>query len=294
MEWLQNLLNGESGSAIQLVLITVVLMVVLIFVVWLFRRVAGSPTRKSTRNRVPRLSITDSTTVDDKRYLVLVRRDNVEHLVLIGGPTDVVVETNIVRVQPATQPGNVAAQPSQPAEKPVEAPAIEKPAVEENRPATSTAQAAAPVAAAAAVATAAIAQPEEETQPEPVAEPAITEAATEPAVTETPAIVEDIVEATEEIVSAEEEIVAAEPEITPDPMDDIEIEPAEPDMPEATEAAAEVNLEDAISEQLDSALSDATFEIEPDTAPETAEKPDSDNEMQRLLDELAGETKEPA
>ena len=144
------------------------------------------------------------------------------------------------------------------------------------------------------MATAAIAQPEEETHPEPVAEPAITEAAAEPAVTETPAIVEDIVEATEEIVSAEEEIVAAEPAITPDPMDDIEIEPAAPEMPEAPEAAAEVNLEDAISEQLDSALSDATFEIEPDTAPETPEKPDSDNEMQRLLDELAGETKEPA
>jgi hypothetical protein len=35
--------------------------------------------------------------------LILVRRDNIEHLVLIGGPTDVVVEANIVRAAPARQ-----------------------------------------------------------------------------------------------------------------------------------------------------------------------------------------------
>ena len=28
---------------------------------------------------------------------MLIRRDNVEHLIMIGGPNDVVVETNIVR-----------------------------------------------------------------------------------------------------------------------------------------------------------------------------------------------------
>jgi hypothetical protein len=35
--------------------------------------------------------------VDDRRRLVLIRRGDVEHLLMIGGPTDVVVETNIVR-----------------------------------------------------------------------------------------------------------------------------------------------------------------------------------------------------
>jgi len=34
------------------------------------------------------------------QWLVLIRRDNVEHLILIGGPTDVVVEMNIVRATP--------------------------------------------------------------------------------------------------------------------------------------------------------------------------------------------------
>jgi flagellar protein FliO/FliZ len=38
--------------------------------------------------------------VDGRRRLVLVRRDNVEHLLMIGGPTDIVVEPNIVRAIP--------------------------------------------------------------------------------------------------------------------------------------------------------------------------------------------------
>jgi hypothetical protein len=38
----------------------------------------------------------DAAAIDNQRRLVLVRRDDVEHLILIGGPTDVVVEQNIV------------------------------------------------------------------------------------------------------------------------------------------------------------------------------------------------------
>jgi hypothetical protein len=43
------------------------------------------------------LAVIDAASVDGRRRLVLIRRDNVEHLLMIGGPTDVVVEQNIVR-----------------------------------------------------------------------------------------------------------------------------------------------------------------------------------------------------
>jgi len=46
---------------------------------------------------MPRLAVIDAAAVDGRRRLVLVRRDNVEHLLMIGGPTDIVVEPNIVR-----------------------------------------------------------------------------------------------------------------------------------------------------------------------------------------------------
>jgi len=68
---------------------------------WLVRRFAGNRLgANTTRGRMPRLAVIDAAAVDGRRRLVLVRRDNIEHLLMIGGPTDVVVESNIVRAQP--------------------------------------------------------------------------------------------------------------------------------------------------------------------------------------------------
>jgi hypothetical protein len=63
---------------------------------------AGALSSAGARGRQPRLAVVDSAPIDGRRRLVIVRRDNVEHLVMIGGPSDVVVETNIVRSAPAT------------------------------------------------------------------------------------------------------------------------------------------------------------------------------------------------
>ncbi|WP_106427161.1 hypothetical protein [Methylobacterium frigidaeris] len=49
------------------------------------------------RSRQPRLGIVDIYELDRQRQLILLRRDNTEHLLLVGGPNDVVVERNIVR-----------------------------------------------------------------------------------------------------------------------------------------------------------------------------------------------------
>src|SRR5947208_13783862 len=69
---------------------------------WLVRRFAGNRLGANTsRGRMPRLAVIDAAAVDGRRRLVLVRRDNIEHLLMIGGPSDIVVETNIVRAMPA-------------------------------------------------------------------------------------------------------------------------------------------------------------------------------------------------
>ncbi|HEY8338197.1 MAG TPA: flagellar biosynthetic protein FliO, partial [Tardiphaga sp.] len=68
---------------------------------WLVRRFAGNRLgANASRGRMPRLAVIDAAAVDGRRRLVLVRRDNVEHLLMIGGPTDIVVEPNIVRAIP--------------------------------------------------------------------------------------------------------------------------------------------------------------------------------------------------
>src|SRR4249919_1820231 len=68
---------------------------------WLVRRFASNRLGTNTnRSRMPRLAVIDAAAVDGRRRLVLVRRDNIEHLLMIGGPTDIVVEPNIVRATP--------------------------------------------------------------------------------------------------------------------------------------------------------------------------------------------------
>jgi hypothetical protein len=47
--------------------------------------------------RQPRLAVTDAVKVDERRHLILVRRDNIEHLLMIGGPADILIEPNVVR-----------------------------------------------------------------------------------------------------------------------------------------------------------------------------------------------------
>ena len=79
---------------------------------WLVRRFGANRLGGAARGRQPRLAVIDAATIDGRRRLVLIRRDNVEHLLMIGGPTDVVVEPNIVRAagarEPAREPGRVS------------------------------------------------------------------------------------------------------------------------------------------------------------------------------------------
>jgi flagellar biogenesis protein FliO len=93
-------------SQILWIFIAILIVLALIgAVAWLVRRFSGGNIGSGgARGRMPRLAVIDAAAVDGRRRLVLVRRDNVEHLLMIGGPTDVVVELNIVRsAAPAPQ-----------------------------------------------------------------------------------------------------------------------------------------------------------------------------------------------
>jgi flagellar protein FliO/FliZ len=80
---------------------------------WAIKRFgAGRLGGGGLRGRQPRLAVIDYASVDGRRRLILVRRDNVEHLVMIGGPVDVVVEANIVRAAPAARDIAVPRQPA--------------------------------------------------------------------------------------------------------------------------------------------------------------------------------------
>jgi len=102
---------GETGALVAQFAITLaVVLLLLLVVVWLVRRYSRGGLAGGSRGRLPRLAIVDAMAVDNRRKLVLVRRDNVEHLILIGGPSDLVVEPGIMRQRAAAGQRQAAAQ----------------------------------------------------------------------------------------------------------------------------------------------------------------------------------------
>lgn len=89
-------LISAYGSKFLVAALGVSLALLCLFIVlWVLRNRAPSPFVRGGRNRQPRLQVLDAAAIDARRRIVLIRRDDVEHLVMIGGPTDLVIETGI-------------------------------------------------------------------------------------------------------------------------------------------------------------------------------------------------------
>jgi flagellar protein FliO/FliZ len=70
---------------------------VIALIAWAFKTfmLTGRSGGSFLKGRERRLGVVESAAVDGHRKLVLIRRDNVEHLIMTGGPVDVVIETGI-------------------------------------------------------------------------------------------------------------------------------------------------------------------------------------------------------
>ena len=113
---LQSVFGSEGSPIIQYVSIFAVIFAVLAVIVLVLRRLTGgglaAPGRGTQRGRQPRLGIVDVYELDRQRQLILLRRDNVEHLLLVGGPNDVVIERNIQRGQRPLPEATLRAEPA--------------------------------------------------------------------------------------------------------------------------------------------------------------------------------------
>jgi len=92
---------GLSGP-VNLLLAFILVLALIGIIAWAVRRVAKQRLGTAARARQPRLAVLDTAAVDARRQLVIIRRDNVEHLLMIGGGSDLVIESNIVRGSPAS------------------------------------------------------------------------------------------------------------------------------------------------------------------------------------------------
>ena len=122
----ESLFGSEMPLAARFFIAFLVVLALIGVTAWLVRRFGASRLGNTARGRQPRLAVIDAATVDGRRRLVLIRRDNIEHLLMIGGPTDLVVEPNIVRVVAAREVAREPARAGSPAEPAVRAsPAVE-------------------------------------------------------------------------------------------------------------------------------------------------------------------------
>ena len=105
---LSSLLGQDLPQPMLYVIAFVIIFALLALLALVLRRLTGGRLTMTggdrARTRQPRLGIVDVYDLDRQRQLILLRRDNVEHLLLIGGPNDLMVETNIVRVAGARLP----------------------------------------------------------------------------------------------------------------------------------------------------------------------------------------------
>src|SRR5258707_1087208 len=111
--------RGKRMQALTVFLAFVAVLALIGGAAWLVCRFAGNRLGADpNRGRMPRLAVIDAAAVDSRRRLVLVRRDNIEHLLVVGGPAHNVVGPKIVRALPPRGPieqrPRGAAQPTPP------------------------------------------------------------------------------------------------------------------------------------------------------------------------------------
>ncbi len=94
-DWLNQVAGPDYARAVLWTGLALLGLLVLLIAVKVIRSMTFGTFVAGGRNRKARLAVMDATAVDSHRRLVLIRRDDIEHLLLIGGPTDVVVERDI-------------------------------------------------------------------------------------------------------------------------------------------------------------------------------------------------------
>jgi hypothetical protein len=102
MEFLESIFGAQGSKIVWWLIAFVIVLVLAVVVLRGLRALMGTrlnmSERGAGRGRAPRLGVTEFFNLDRQgRRLVIVRRDNVEHLVLIGGPNDVLIESSIQR-----------------------------------------------------------------------------------------------------------------------------------------------------------------------------------------------------
>lgn len=85
----------DATSYLRFVLALIVVLGMIFAVTWIMKRLGVGQNQLGSLGRKRRLRTVESANIDGRHRLVLVRRDAVEHLVLVGPTASQVIETGI-------------------------------------------------------------------------------------------------------------------------------------------------------------------------------------------------------
>jgi len=85
----------DIGIYLRFVLVLVLVIGLILALAWVLKRFGLGSGLHGTLGRKRRLSTIESTALDGRHRVVLVRRDDVEHLLLVGPNTSQVIERGI-------------------------------------------------------------------------------------------------------------------------------------------------------------------------------------------------------
>ena len=121
MQFMTSLFGGSMGTLLNAGFALGLVLVLIVFGLWLLKLLTRASQRLGGASE-KRLVVVDTATVDGKRKVMILRRDNVEHVIMTGGPQDLVIESGIAvpEPQPMRRPvaARAAAQAQAPAAKP--------------------------------------------------------------------------------------------------------------------------------------------------------------------------------
>ena len=111
MQFIASLFGGSENTLLHSAFALGIVLVLIVQGLWLLKLLTRGTARLGTARK--RVQVVDTAMVDGKRQVVIIRRDNVEHLIMTGGPQDLVIESGIAAPEPAPAPA--ARRPQRPA-----------------------------------------------------------------------------------------------------------------------------------------------------------------------------------
>src|SRR3569623_438262 len=102
MQFITALFGGSESTVLNSVFALGIVLVLIVLGLWALKLLTrGTASMGRSRKRV---TIVATAMVDGKRLVVIIRRDNVEHLIMTGGPQKLVIESSIPVTEPAPHP----------------------------------------------------------------------------------------------------------------------------------------------------------------------------------------------